>query len=760
MPTRVPAARPLASTAHACVPACPPSCAATALDELLFVPDRWFAIDSRNVKVPGVTPGTLDQALGLLGRGHVASIVGQLRPEVLGVDVDAAGGLGDAAADLLAGWCASRGLWHLLRPSGGGPGRWHLLVVPGVHRDALLEEISKVRRELRLTRSKHLEARTVLRPLSAPHRRTGAQTPPDGLQDALSGLQTALEPVSARILAARAVPAPRRPAGGPTGPLTPLPRPRRDLPLPWAAYLARGRRAAAAVDRDPTTRSLLELQATTALVLAGYTEAQAWQAITSAHPGAFNKARSRGRTWWWNVWNRAVVDADDWLRARRAAAPPTAPASVATTTARAHLEALWRSWPARTRHTDHEVLTVVLDRMDRAGATAVAIPQRDLVLDCAVSSRTTVRAALARLQAAGLLTVHATYQPGTTDTAHTLALPEHLTSPSPTTTPSSTPDSSAVSVTDPSRFQPPHRRPPLPLRRSLGLPACALHTRLPDPAELAGTTPTDLAHAAGLLDVDQEHPTPRQLRTVRTHLRTLASLGLAQVDEHGHWRATTAADQDTAATVAAAAAHHRGAAVDQVVRDRVDAERAEFRQRFDAAQRRAAWERQRQHALARAAKAARARQKAWWNGHDAAAAHRRRTALAAAFAALSPDDQAKRKHYLAAQRARAGEDERARYDTWLTTIDRAELDQRSAERALTFRRRPVHEQHQFVAAWTDHRARWALPHHSRAGATPRERSTRLPEDQLLRRLSPAVDDMVLFDVSQARSRYAAAADSA
>ena len=60
----------------------------------------------------------------------------------------------------------------------------------------------------------------------------------------------------------------------------------------------------------------------------------------------------------------------------------------ATQAARAALEAVWRSWPVRTRHTDVEVYTVVLERMDRVGEPAVAIPQRDLVLDCAVGSRT------------------------------------------------------------------------------------------------------------------------------------------------------------------------------------------------------------------------------------------------------------------------------------------------------------------------------------------------------------------------------------
>src|SRR3954464_11065405 len=101
------------------------------------MPSGWFAIDARNTKVPDVAPGTLDQALALVGTGRVAIVVGQLRPEVAGGDIDAPAGLGGLAADALRDWCAARGLWHLLRPSGGGPGRAHLIVVPGVHCDAL-----------------------------------------------------------------------------------------------------------------------------------------------------------------------------------------------------------------------------------------------------------------------------------------------------------------------------------------------------------------------------------------------------------------------------------------------------------------------------------------------------------------------------------------------------------------------------------------------------------------------------------------------
>lgn len=711
------------------------------LDALLFAPTGWFAIDAANRKVPGVTPATLDQALALVGRGAVASVVGQLHPDVAGVDIDAAGALGDTAAEALRDWCAARGLWHLLRPSGGGPGHWHLLVVPGVHRGDLAVLLDRLRREMRLT-GKQLDLRTHLRPLSAPHRTGRSFTPAHCLADALTGLQAVLEPVPERVRARRAgqpSPARTRAAGGPEQPLSPLPRPRRELPPSWAGYLARGRRAAAELDRDPATRSQLELEATTALVLAGYAEPDAWAAITAAHRSAFTKARERGRRWWWHVWNRCVLDADAWLTARRAAAPSRAAPRPATEQARAALEQAWRTWPMATRHVDREVLTVVLHRMDRVGAEAVAVPQRDLVLDCAVASRTTVRAALARLQATGWLEVVPTYRPGTTDTAHTLRLPERFTG-----RPGAGSDSGVVSPAGPSRFQPPLRAPALPLRRALGLPACAAYTYLPGPAAEAGLTVSQLAEVAGLRQQGQSALTARQQRTVRGYLQVLAGHGLAVVDEHGHWRL-----DPTATDVVANTLERAGRSLDAAVRQRIDHERADFREAIDPARRRARWERQRQAALARQAKAARTRQKAWWDSLALDERERRRTTRSAGFTTLPPADQARHKQQFAERRARAGDSETQRYQRWLDELTPDDLAQRSSHRADAFARRPQHEQQQLVAAWAQHRTRWQLPHHQRTPAPPvrPHAGPGLPEAALLRRQPPTVDELVLFDVA-------------
>ncbi len=687
---------------------------------MLFQPGGWFAIDADNHKVAGVRPGTLDQALALVGLGAVATIVGSLRPEVTAVDIDAGGTLGDLAADTLRDWCAARGLWHLVRPSGGAPGRWHLLTVPGVHRPAFDDFIAQVRRELGLGQKK-LDDRTQLRPLSAPHRTAGHTPLPHALDDVLLALQQVLEPLPAATAKRRALqPTPPRTAAGPDAPLNPLHRARRELPTEWQTYLARGR-------RDVDDRSQLELEATTQLVIAGYTEQEAWNAITAAHPAAFTKARSRGRRWWWNVWNRCVHNADAWLTARRRTQPGSPEPLAATQAARVALDAAWLDWPARTRHTDAEVLSVVLSRMDRVSATAVAIPQRDLVLDCAVGSRTTVRASLRRLIAAGLLDVDATYQPGTTDTAHTLRLPPRFADPHGS-------DGDAVSVTGPSRSQPPQHPAPLPLRRALGLPATAVLQHLPPPSAPALAAP-HLAHAAGLLDAGQAQATPRQLRTLRGHLQRLAQHGLAVVDETGCWRAV---------------AHSPGSCdverLGQLLQDDIAAsvahERAEFRALFDVELRRAKWERQRHVALAAAAKAARARQKAWWSAASPGERDSRRTDLSARFEALAPVERARMKHELARRRAIAGDNERARYDEWFAQLDADVLGTRCVERALAYARLPRHHQQQLVAGWAEHRARWGLPHH-RLPTTPGSR----PESVLLRRTRPTIEELVLFDAS-------------
>ena len=49
-----------------------------AIDDLLFDPDGWFAIDRDNRRVPRVVIPTRQAGLDLVGHGQVATIVGRL----------------------------------------------------------------------------------------------------------------------------------------------------------------------------------------------------------------------------------------------------------------------------------------------------------------------------------------------------------------------------------------------------------------------------------------------------------------------------------------------------------------------------------------------------------------------------------------------------------------------------------------------------------------------------------------------------------
>jgi hypothetical protein len=683
------------------------------LDRLLFRQTGWFAICVRNRRVPGVLPGTLTAALGLIGRGDVASIVGRLRPEVAGIDIDAPGSPGDLAMNAVRDWCRAHGLWHLIRASGGGPGRWHVFVVAGVWRERLEQWVIDVRREQGLTVAA-LGVRQDLRPLSAPHRRTGHLSPlPADHSALLSDLRSILDAAPTQPAQKSFRPRAARTALRPTTlltPLTPLPRPRRAVPPGWAAYLSEGRRAAAAagLDRDPNTRSQIELEATFQLVIAGLSEDQAWQRVKQSHRTAFTKAKTSGRRWWWWQWNRCVTDADAWLTERRRETTQRSPGPVVTSTkiqaAHQVMDAHWRSWPARTRHTDHEVLGVILTRMARVASANVVIPQRDLVLDCAIASRTTVRAALRRLQARGLLEIRPTYQPGSTDTAHTLRLPAQIPFPQETR-------DQALSMNVPSRFHP-----PLHYRRALGLRCAAVLTHLLAITRPQGSTLYSVAAGAGLLeDCAAGDLTPAQRRTVTAHLLTLVSHGLATVDEHGLWRATE--------TTISQRADQVGTQLSQHVQARIAAERSEFRSRFDPQARRARWEHQRDTAIARSAKAARTTQKAWWDRLDQAERQSRRDTSAARFARATPAQQTSLKTQWAKHRRAADEpNERTRHTAWLASLTDVELDQRSIDRARAWKQRPTEQQQALVSAWTVYRARWDLPKYRPARAPhPRRR---------------------------------------
>ena len=149
-----------------------PPVAAREIDEQLFRVGSWRALDASNQVIARVRPGSLDQALSLVGRGAGASFFGRLRPGVRVVDVDMVRGEGPAME--IVAWCVERNLWHLVRAS-GQPGHRHVFVVVGDRQDELERFAEQLRCAYGVSRPR-IDVRDAVRPLCAPHR--SGNTPP------------------------------------------------------------------------------------------------------------------------------------------------------------------------------------------------------------------------------------------------------------------------------------------------------------------------------------------------------------------------------------------------------------------------------------------------------------------------------------------------------------------------------------------------------------------------------------------------------
>ncbi|MDF9716458.1 hypothetical protein [Nocardioides sp. ChNu-99] len=339
--------------------------ATSAIDEILFRPGNWFAIDAHNRAVPGIVIADLPHGLELLDasraeRGPIATIVGRLVDHARGVDIDVHGPHGYRVQDQLTGWATAHGIWHLTRPSGGANGRAHVYLFAAPDQlDDLTHGLPDYIRDLRTEHAlpaKALEARTAIRPLSAPHR-TGRYTKPEGplaqRQQHLTQINARLQPAPptegtrartgahanpaapstarnpARNPLPDVAPNPAARTGGSAGTaggvpssrprarrgsvvaLAPLARRRRDLPALWRAYLTHGVRPI--VGGTDQSASAVDLVATAELLRAGYDINEAWNTIEAAHPEAMTHARSRGRAWWTQFhWNTAVATDTTW----------------------------------------------------------------------------------------------------------------------------------------------------------------------------------------------------------------------------------------------------------------------------------------------------------------------------------------------------------------------------------------------------------------------------------------------------------------
>ena len=685
-----------------------------ALDEHLFNPDasQWRLIDANNEALRGRVVTSLVDGLELVGKGRVAALFGHLRDGAGVVDIDVPGPFGDWLAAEVTDWLRRRGCWVLERPSGGAAGRAHVFFAhpdfhyaPAATRTGFAAEVgtflANLAADVKVPRTE-VDLREAVRPLSSPHRH-GAVTKPKGdLRQALRELK--------RTLPHRPAATPLRPrpkvtpgkaihpsaASGSTvgsmagsGLVVPLAlqRWKRQLRPDWRRYLLHGdvpagpwaaaaTRSRPAVDVD---RSLVEAACTREMVWAIGDPQMAWRLIRESHPTAMTKAKHQGYSWWLTyVWNELVRTAAEFntdpdQKPRQVEAPP-AEVLDAVAAGRRVLEDLMWTVPARQRPALLQVGHQLLDRVLRAGELRVPCPERDLLLDTGLGDRKTIRAALRLLN-------------GRLGKLHTdcLLLTER--------------DSTSYEFEiNPAPAQGGRQIPPPVF--DTPPPARGLWATLPRASHslwrtlLTGEGPRDLeelAVKAGLVEVPTDVLSKSQRSTAKAALVALATAGMARVDEDGCWQAATRPrslqiEQD------AAAAYARRL-------ETVEAERAAYRAGTTSS-----WTAGR----ARAIKAQKAKEKAWWDNLSPAARAERAAAKRLEFDQMSITQQSKLKAQLAERRIRAGLDELEHYQTWLDTISADEYVARSLDRKARFKQLSDAERGASIEAWDRHRLRYGL----------------------------------------------------
>lgn len=677
-----------------------------ALDEWMFNPHatQWFFIDAGNTAVPKTTVTTLADGLQLVGRGRIAALVGHLRDGVGVVDVDVPGEFGTFLAAEITDWLRSRGCWVLERPSGGAHGRWHVYFAradyryaPAGARSGLCAEVgdflSGLATDVKVPRSE-LDLRDAVRPLSSPHK-TGAVTTPKG------NLRRALRELK-RVLPGQPVPAPLRPrrksktttsehhaAAGGQGLVVPLAlqRWKRQLRPDWRRYLVEGSipagswaagstktRAAVAVDR-----SLVEAACTREMVWAIGDPETAWRLIRESHPKAMTKAKHQGYSWWLTyVWNELVRTAADLNinpgdKPRPVHTPPPEVVD-AVSAGREELERLMWTLPARQRAALLQVGHHLLDRVLREGNLRVPCPERDLLLDTGLGDRKTIRAALARLN-------------GRLGTLHTDCLSSIERDSTSFEFEINQATSRGGRQIPPPVFDPPP--PPPGVWATLPRSSHALWRTLltcADPLDLG-----ELAVKAGLTETPSDVVSKSRRSTAKAALVALATAGMARVDEHGRWEAATR-PRSLQVEEQASAAYARQF-------EGVETERAAYR-----AYVRSSWTAGR----ARAIKAQKAKEKAWWDDLSPRARAARAAAKRHEFEQMSITQQAERKAELAERRRRGGIDELDQYQTWLRSVPADEYVARSLERKQRFKDLSPAERGASIAAWDSHRMRYGL----------------------------------------------------
>lgn len=652
--------------------------ALTALDEWLFSPTEWHALGAASNETLPIAIPSLEAGLELLGKGKLTAFFGRLRDGALAIDIDQRGPFGYLIRDEIVDWLHRNDIWHLVRPSGGADGRFHVFTAPGPRCDEVKAFVLAKRDELGLTHN-DLNARTPVRPLSSPHR-SGVITQPHGdLRDALRRLKRVFPDAPELVLGRprKKAPAKHRPATPTDVAALTLQRHKRQLAPQWRRYLLTGDTAALGAYRPVDgTQSLPELGLTRELVWAIGDPDIAWQLIREAHPTAMVKARSRGRDWWTTyVWNPSVEGAEAFspTPARQSVPPAAEKVAAAVEAARQLLvDLMWTQTP-RSRPSLLLVGHHLLDRMLTAGSLRVPCPERDLVKSTGIADRKTIRAAL-RLMNGSVGTLHTdclSYLERDSTSFEFEIAPVEICSEIP-----------------PLRFH----TPPAPRGLWATLPRAAhglWRTLLASDAQL---TLEELAVKAGLVDDQHSTPTRSHLAAAKKAAIALAHAGLARVDENGRWYAGT--------SPRSVRVEQRAQAAYAVLADQVEAERAAYREGAASS-----WTAQR----ARALKAQKAKEKAWWASLPPAERGARRQLWSSKFDELSITKQAQIKAKLAASRIKAGIDELQHHQAWLNSLSPDEFLHRSLERRKRFRAMSNEERGLAVATWARHRATFGLP---------------------------------------------------
>lgn len=673
----------VASTPHTHLPAELQSVAR--IDEQLFRPGSWRALNAANQVVAGVRPGTLDAAWALCGQGTVTAFFGRLRPGVLVVDIDLAESSEAVAA--VVGWCVERELWHLVRAS-GRPGHQHVFVVAGEHGAELETLTARLRTALRVGRPA-IDVRDTVRPLCAPHRSGGGHPPqPQRVRSAARSLPKALAALDH-------TPETERRGGGtrssppsgwgrPVVAAVPKPTRARALPQAWSTYLSAGTTPSQVAGWSDRSRSALEACVTYQMVACGWSVQRAWLAVESAHPDAMGKARERGRDWWVrHVWNRAVADHSAAPRTPAAGDPGVGKPQAADDDPQLAVRvrelqeaflAVWTGYGRDRRHTLRFVLDTVAERMIRTGSVVVPCPERDLVIDTGIISRQVLRAALHQLHDDGWLVLATTFDPASSEPAHRS---HHVGLPDRPPHPGHSPTAGGLALSyPPSSFTP--------LRSHLGPALWHTLTALP-------RGPLPFAQLAVSPGVGQASS-----RTLLSRLNRLATLGLALCDASGSWRAVAPTEQVLDAARASLAHRHADVGAERAHYELVRAGRGR-------------WEQQREVAIQRGLTARWEGARAWWEGLAPEVREARQEGYRTRFGALPVVEQARVKDQLARRRAGAGvASEEAVRQAWIQSQDPGTYAQRVTERSAAFHGLPPPMRAVRVAAWEDHRRRWGI----------------------------------------------------